>query len=253
VVVLLLVAGGMQAARAFLDINFRKMALPLVRSLDLLDQGRLLPEYVPHRIQPPLLTHEAVVNLGTEEYLNWNLTDLRRERDDPTALAALLITYHTGGPGLVPHYPEECLAASGMVRKGREVVEIEILGPGGVEQTIPVKILTFELPRRGGLGTVGGSSEGRRLVVAYFFLVNGRYATTRTEVRRAVSNLWDRYAYYSKIEISFSDDSRRRLADQEQAVAATKRLLGKLMPILWEDHYQDWEAIKSGTPPVISD
>jgi hypothetical protein len=253
VTVLLLVAVGMQAASGMLGTYFRKAPLPLKRSLDLLDQSKLRPEYVPHRKQPELLTHDALENLGTEEYLHWNLTDQRREHGDPTAVAGLLITYHTGGPGLVPHYPEECLAASGMKLKERENVEIRAPGPDGVEQAIPVKVLEFELPQRGASYDRNGSSERRRLVVAYFFLANGRYATTRTEVRRAVSNLRDRYAYYSKIEISFSDDSFQRFADREQTVAATARLLQKLMPILWEDHYQDWTAIKSGVPPVVAD
>ena len=253
VAILLLVAVGMQAASGILGTYFRKAPLPLKRSLDLLDQSKLRPEYAPHRIQPAPLSHEAVVNLGTEEYLNWNLTDQRCERGDPTEMARLLITYHTGGPGLVPHRPKECHAAGGEELVNETLIEVSVRDCDDVEHTFPVSVLEFELPRRRAAGVPGGSSEPQRLVVAYFFYVNGRYVTTRTSVRRAVSNLWDRFAYYSKIEISFSDDSFRRFPDREQAVAATERLLQRLMPILWEDHYQDWEAIESGAPPVILD
>ena len=252
VAILLLVAVGMQSAKGILGTYFRKAALPLRRSFDLLDRRKLEPEYATHWKQPALLTPEAVENLGTKEYLHWRLTDCSREPGDPTAVVGLLITYHTGGPGLVPHYPEECLAASGMTLKQSAEVEIAVPGPHDAEQKVPLRVLAFELPRRGAI-YARGASDGRRLVVAYFFLVNGRYATTRTEVRRGVSNPWERFAYYSKIEVSFSDDSLQRFPDQEQAVAATDRLLDKLMPILWEDHYQDWEAIKSGAPPVILD
>jgi hypothetical protein len=89
-------------------------------------------------------------------------------------------------------------------------------------------------------------SGGQRLVVAYFFYTNGRYVTSRTGVRRAVANLWDRHAYYSKIELSFSGDKLRELANQEETIDATRRLLRKIMPILWVDHYRDWSALKEG-------
>lgn len=251
--ILLAVAGGMQATSGVLGTYFRKAALPLKRPLDALAQAKLLPEYAPHRDQPKLLTREAIENLGTQDYLQWNLTDRRREPDDPTAVARLFVTYHTGGPGLVPHNPKECYAAAGQELMNDTLIEVSVPGPDGVEHTFPVSVLEFGFPSQRTMQMQGGSSGNPRLVVAYFFYVNGRYVTTRTSVRRAVSNLWDRYSYYSKIEISFSDDSFQRLPDRDEAVAATRRLLRKLMPILWEDHYQDWEAIKNGAPPVILD
>lgn len=251
VATLLVFAGGMQLAAGLLKTYFRKAALPLKQPLDALDQARLLPEYAPHRMQPKLLSPEEIANLGTDEYLLWNLTDLRQTPDDPTRVARLFITYHTGGPGLVPHNPKECLAAAGMTLKNETLIQASAPGPDGTEQTFPVSVLEFELPRRRTMQMQSGSSEDPRLVVAYFFYVNGRYVTTRTSVRRAVSNLWDRYSYYSKIEVSFNDDAFVELPNREKTVAATRRLLQKLMPILWEDHYQDWEAIQNGTPPVI--
>jgi hypothetical protein len=251
VAILLVVAVSMQATSGFLGTHFRKAALPLKRPLDLLDQSKLLPEYAPHRYQPELLSREAVDNLGTEEYLNWNLADRLCADGDPTAVARLLVTYHTGGPGLVPHRPQECLSAAGMTLRDETRVEITVPGDAGVPQAIPVSVLEFELPRRRRAGPLGEARDDARLIVAYFFYVNGRYVTTRTSVRRAVSNPWDRYAYYSKVEVSFGDDAFERFADEEQTIEATARLLRKLMPILWDDHYQDWEAIKSGVPPVI--
>jgi len=249
--ILLAVAGSMQATSGVLGTYFRKAALPLKRPLDALDQSKLRPEYVPHRDQPKLLTHEAIENLGTEEYLQWNLTDRRRGPNDPTAVARLFVTYHTGGPGLVPHRPKECHAAAGQELMNETLIEVSVPDSDGVEHTFPVSVLEFGFPSQGITQMQGGSSDNPHLIVAYFFYVNGRYVTTRTSVRRAVSNLWDRYSYYSKIEISFNDDSFQRLPGRDEAVAATRRLLRKLMPILWEDHYQDWEAIKNGAPPVI--
>jgi hypothetical protein len=251
VAILLLTAVGMQLVAGISDGHFRKSALPLKRPLDALDQAKLLPEYKPYRVQPPPLEPELIENLGTEEYLQWNLVDQQCDRADPTALVQLFITYHTGQPDLVPHNPEQCRAAAGMSLVGRGAMEVSVPGADGVEHTIPVSVLEFELPRREGLVARGGVGGGQRQFVAYFFYTNGRYVTSRTGVRLAVSNLWDRYAYYSKIEVSFSDPTLREFASREQTEAATRRLLPKLMPILWEDHYQSWEAIKHGTPPVI--
>lgn len=251
VAILLLTAVGMQLAAGVSDGYFRKSALPLKRPLDALDQAKLLPEYKPHRVQLPPLEPELIENLGTEEYLQWNLVDQQCDPSDPTALVQLFITYHTGQPELVPHNPEQCRAAAGMSLVGRGGIEVSVPGADGAEQKIPVSVLEFELPRRRGLVAPGGARGGQRQFVAYFFYTNGRCVTSRTGVRLAVSNLWDRYAYYSKIEVSFSDHTLREFANREQTVAATRRLLRKLMPILWEDHYQSWEAIKNGTPPVI--
>ena len=86
----------------------------------------------------------------------------------------------------------------------------------------------------------------------YFFYANGRYVTTRSAVRLAIHDPADRYAFYMKLELSFTDASGRRMATEDQTVAAARRLLEKLMPILWRDHLPDWEALKqaAGGPPA---
>jgi len=248
---LLVAAATMQSVAAYFEVTFRKQAVPLKLPLDMIDQRKLLPDYRPHRFQFPALGEELVANLGTDQYLQWNLTDQRRSREDPTSLTRLFITYHTGRPDPVPHYPKECLAASGMVLRDESEIKVTVPRPDGVEVVIPVSILEFELPGGGNaaLGEPGGKQQ--RLVVGFFFYANGRYVTSREAVRLAVANLTDRYAYYSKIEVSFSDDDGRVLPDRDQAIEATRRLLHKLMPILWEDHYQDWEALERGDAPVV--
>ena len=238
----------MQLVAAFGGAYLRKSALPLKRSLGELDPARLLPEYRPNRVQPPPLSEELIENLGTREYLQLNLVDQERNRSDPTALAHVFITYHTGQPDPVPHNPEECRSAAGMIKRSGTNIEVSVPGPDGREQVIPVSVLEFELPKQ----EVQLSRNGRvaHQFVAYFFYANGHYATTRTGVRFAISNIWDRYAYYSKIEVSFSGVDGREYADRQQTIDATRRLLRKLMPILWEDHYQAWEAIEQGASPV---
>jgi len=251
VAILLAAAVSMQSVAGLLGGYFRKAAVPLKRPLDALDQGKLLPEYSPHRRQPEPLSPETVENLGTEEYLLWNLRDWQRTPADPTAVAGLFVTYYTGQPDMVPHNPKECLHAAGLTLRKEGRIEVSVPGPHGASVNIPVSVLEFDLPQRGGTLLGGGLADAPRLVVAYFFYANGRYVTSRTGVRTAVANLWDRHAYYSKIELSFTDDGFGKLPDRAAVEGASRRLLRKLMPILWEDHYQDWEALKSGTPPVV--
>jgi len=252
--VLLLAAVSMQSVARMLGGHFRKAAVPLKRPLDELNQSKLLPEYEPHRIQPKPLSEEELANLGAQDYLQWYLRDRERPPDDPQSRVLLFITYHTGEPDAVPHNPRECHAAGGMSLRDETLVELQVPGPDGAEVTIPVSVLEFELPGSERLMFLRPDSVvAPRRVVSYFFYANGRFTTTRTGVRRAVANLWDRYAYYCKLELTFSDDSGRVLADRRQTIAATRRLLRKLMPILWEDHFQDWEALRQGAAPVIAD
>ena len=245
---LLSAALGMQIAAGVLEGYFRKLPLPLKRPLHRLDVLRLAPEYVMYQVQPNPISPEMIENLGTEEYLQWNLTDTRVDPQDTTALARLFITYDTGGLTMVPHRPQECMSAGGMILKNEQVAEVTVADSHGRSYAIPIDVLEFEVPPRE-LQLIPTGGNDARMFVAYFFYTNGQYVTSRTQVRNAITNFTDKYAYFSKIELSFSDEQLRS-ADREQTLAATQRLLGKIMPILWDDHYQDWEAIRSGATPA---
>lgn len=248
VAVLLATAGGMQVAAGVLEGYFRKLPLPLKKPLHLLDVNRLGPEYILYRMQPSPLSPEMIETLGTEEYLQWNLTDTQSDPGSPTSLARLFITYHTGGMTMVPHRPQECMSAAGMIFREGGIAQFTVPDASGQSWTIPVDVLEFEVPPRDLQIIPTGAGPGR-MYVAYFFFTNGKYVTSRTEVRNAISTFKDKYAYYSKIEVSFSDEQMRS-ADRKQTEEATLRLLRKIMPILWADHYQDWEAIRNGAAPA---
>jgi hypothetical protein len=252
VALLLVAAAGMQISAGVLQGYFQKMPLPLKRPLHLLDVARLAPQYVLHRNQPAPLSPEMIDTLGTEEYIQWNLVDRQVDRDAPTAVARLFVTYHTGGLTMVPHRPQECMSAAGMILRNEEVVQVTVQDSHGRPLVIPLDVLEFEVPPRElQLGATGDNAA--RMYVAYFFFSNGKYMTSRTQVRAAISNFTDKYAYYSKIELSFNDDNFRRMADRNETVEAAGRLLQKVMPVLWDDHYQDWDAILTGAAPAASE
>ena len=55
------------------------------------------------------------------------------------------------------------------------------------------------------------SGEGADIAtVAYFFHVNGGYATTRNGVRATMLNPRLRYAYYAKVEVTFLSENSGR-------------------------------------------
>ena len=236
---LIVSAATMQILAAKMRWFLNKEALPLKKPLSLLDQSKLLPDYRLAAIQPPPLEEDLIENLGTREYLNWYLEDRRRSPNDPTFLARLFITYYTGKPNLVPHNPKECLAAGGWALVGERIERFVLPGPDDGVVRIPVSVLEFEPPARGSVFDTGGS-DVPKLTVVYFFYANGKYVTSRSGVRMAIYDPRDRYAFYMKIELSFTDASGRRMPDVRQTTEAARRLLARLMPILWRDHLPDW-------------
>jgi hypothetical protein len=222
-----------------LEAHLRKLPIPLRRPLHQLDLQSLAPDYALHPIQPEPLSQIVLEALGTTHYLNWRLIDRRAAPSDPARMARLFITYYTGQPDPVPHHPRECLQAGGWTFVSEDSTTVHVPRSDGEVVDIPLAVLQFAPPR-------GGE---QRLTVIYFFYANGQYMTGRNAVRLALSNLADRYAYYSKIEISFSSENGRRLADSQTSQVAAAHLLRRLMPVLWRDHYPDWEAIQRGQTP----
>jgi hypothetical protein len=243
---LLISAATMDVLARRFQLYFQKQPVPLKRPLAVMDQSKLLPQYRLHTRQPEALSEDAVESLGTREYLSWTVVDLDRQRDDPACVAHLLVSYYTGKPNLVPHVPEECLQAAGAALVGvPRTVRIPVPGVGAPDGRVPVRVCDFESvgPDRASLPGVAGQVDTFK--VLYFFYVNGEYKTTRDEVRLRLSNLFDRYAYYTKVEVRFTDYSFQQRASEEASIAALGKLLRKIMPVLLEDHLVDWEALNS--------
>lgn len=249
--ILICAAIGLQASASALGAYFRKESLPTRKPLNFFDASRLGLRYALAPDQPLPLPHDLVENLGTENYIQLALIDRDVSPNDATYLAQVFVSYYTGKPDMVPHNPKECMRAGGWLLKGESLISAEVDAPGAKRVSIPVSVLQFEPPQTSKM-MFSLAPANTQHTVMYFFYTNGGYVTTRNEVRWKVANLGDRYAYYSKIEISFSDKNGRP-ASRDQAVAAVTPLLQAIMPVLWQDHYQDWDAIKSGQAPGKSE
>jgi len=242
VAILLISAAGMQALAAWFEGYFQKMPLPLRKPLWELDVSKLGPEYRLHEVQPHPLPKEEIENLGTEELLHWFIIDETKSPGDPARVARVFVTYFTGKPDMVPHEPRECWVAGGYALVGVDRTTVPIELPDGRKHEIGVEVLDFEKQARA--ATLDGPPP--RQTVLFFFWANGKFVTTRNGVRFAVMNLKHRYAFYTKVEVTFMNEPGTASPDREAAKKAVQPLLQKLVPVLMTDHYQDWDAITAG-------
>ena len=225
------------------DVYLRKEAVPLQRSLRDFDFRRLAPEYERHPVVPQPISSDMLQTLGTDEYADLRLVRTDLPPEDRTSMAIVFINYFTGKPDLVPHVPDECMVAGGFDRVGvRYTAKVHATGIGAENDEAPVRVIQFS--SRGGV--TPGANPTTPLTVMYFFHCNNQYAATRTGVRRVLGRLFDRYAYYAKIEVRFVSRAGEP-ATLEESLAAIGPLMQKLMPVLFEDHFADWEALTAGT------
>lgn len=233
--VLLLSAVTMQSLAAILGNYFRKMPVELKKPLALLDMSRLAPHYRRHPTILRPLSEEMLNAVGCQDYLQFLLVSNAADAATPGSTARVFITYFTGQPDMVPHVPDECLVAGGFDTTGARTVQVPVPKNVSANGKLSIRIVS----------AVPSAQHGDRTEqqAAYFFICNNKYATTRNEVRVLQGNLFDRYSYYAKIELLFLNYNLSALADFDQTVEALGPLLGKLMPVLLEDHFADWEAL----------
>lgn len=225
-------AAGLDIAAKALGVRFRKQAVPLRRSLsDPLLKERMLPRY--KFLSARSLSPDMVEALGTSEYIEWTFLDTTVENPmKPLAAATVFVTYYTGTPDQVPHVPDVCYLGEGYTSMKTENIEFTIPALGEPGEKVPLRALTFK--KAATLRTLSPT-------VCYLFSVNGRFLATRSDVRLALSNPFDRQAYFCKIEIRFGrgfDDPPR-----EKVIEAAKDFLTTLLPILVNEYFQQGQEI----------
>ena len=236
VLVLGICAGSMKAGGKWLQWHFRKFPAPLRKSLDELDESQLRPYVVVKKSK--IDNEEVEQELGTEEYIQWQLEDTEAAEDDPARFAYIFVTYYTGNPDKVPHVPDWCYVGSGGEVTSKKNTTIHVANCGLAEEgeELEVRVLEIMLP--------GEFMSRRKQIVTYFFAVNGRYECTRTRVRQIQNNWRDRHAYFSKVEITFWG---KRALSAEASLSAAEKLSRKLIPILWSQHWPDWSAFEGSS------
>jgi len=219
-------AASLKLTTEALGVRFRKQAVPLRRPLsDPSLKELMLPRY--KFLQAISIPPESEEALGTKDYIMWRFRDTTIEkRNRPLSVVTVFVTYYTGAPDQVPHVPDVCYQGEGYVQKEAGTTEFSIPALGKLGEHVPLRTLTFERAE-----TLRASNP----TVSYLFFVNGRFKATRSDVRLALSNPFDREAYFSKIEIRFGRGGND--PPRDKAIKATGEVLSTLLPILVNRHY----------------
>jgi hypothetical protein len=212
-----------------------KKAIPLQKPLEEMDDKALTPYVL--KEQSRIESREVLESLGTEAYLQWMLEDVEAEKNSPTRFCSLFITYYTGTPDMVPHVPDECYAGGGNTPLGKKTLTADL-------SSIGRKDLEFQYIR---FSQVSDSlmRGDVQFSVQYFFHANGKYCKDRTETRLLLGSNWfSPYSYFCKVEWKFYgiDSFGVIYPEEDQTLRASSRLLEKLLPVLEDEHWPDWEA-----------
>ena len=224
-----------------LGIQLTKLAIPLKKPFDQMDEALLAPYRVINKSE--IRNRDVIESLGTEEYIQWIIEDTQVEENSPVRFCSVFITYYTGNPDQVPHVPEECYAGGGNQIVSRESVKANI-------NYLPTDCP--ELPDKINIRYLVFSSSGSDVwsanieyPVLYFFKVNGEYAPGRTETRKVMgANFFGKYSYFSKVEWKFFGSGRGKMSyptKKESVFVASEKLLSVLLPVMEREHWPEWE------------
>jgi hypothetical protein len=207
------------------------------------------------------LTEEMVEELGTSDYLN--RTYIREDKPEWPAVQ-LHLAYYTGLIDPVPHIPERCNVAAGLVSQGQatthaldidrtEWAEDELLN---LHRSEPYPVVSVRNPitgRRESIRMPLGDLEIRvtdfalpeqpdlRVIAGYFFIANGGVTSTPEGVKLLSFRLTEKYAYYCKVQFTVAGDQDELTLERFVAVASdfTEALLPELMRCL-----PDWSEVE---------
>lgn len=207
--------------------NFKrqKVALPLRRGFEDLDQTSLAPYRVVKKIE---LSPEIVEALGTEQYGYWILQDDSVSDNDPLRHAKLSVTFYSASTQMVLHTPDVCALGSGYKQAQpheNQTIDVPNLGP--VPVTVPIRVCTFIKTAIFG---------GKKHSVVYTFHCNGRFVASANRVRLMINDPRNTHAYFSKVEVGF------RNADRATTVRGARKLFSRALPVLMRDHWPDFDA-----------
>lgn len=227
--ILAIAGGGMSVAIKSFGIYLKKDPWPLKKTLDLLDEKGLAPYKVVSKGK--IESEDVVESLGTEDYIQWVLEDLNAPADSAVRYCSLFITYYEL-PDRVPHVPEECYMGSGFQRLASDSVTFEL----GIRK-IPARYLVFT--------SIGSDywKKSTKFSILYFFRANGDYVNSREDVRLVLNeNIRGKHSYFSKVEWKFFNTGLvgrqgSVYPTKEEAVTASQKLLGVILPILEKEHW----------------
>ncbi len=266
VLLVTLVAGGLglRTAMTALDVYLKKE--PVLLRADLGSLPTTLGSW--KKVGEDQVMDAAMVeSLGTDRYLTRSYA---RDGNPAEGVISLHIAYYTGMIDTVPHIPERCWGAGGLVQRGDTVtMPLAIAGLGeptadapenrATGLRYPMATVTDPVTRRsepvalpvGEMSmtlTTFQDPKASRLVQfgGYFFIANGRCTPSTFGVRALAFNLTDRYAYYCKVQLSGRYPEGDPPAS-ERFRADSEDFLSQLLPHLMR-RLPDWPSVERAGP-----
>lgn len=210
-------AVAFRAVVAQLNVYLQKEAVPLRESLDSLPVVLGAWERTGDDLR---YGSDIETELGTKQYL---LRTYEREVGGRVQRVQLHIAYYTGLIDTVPHVPERCWGAAGLImtRQPHEVkldVDAAAWAPSDIlnkATNLPYPMATVRDPvtRKEQVvylpvgdweaSVTEFQEEGdprHRIAGGYFFIANGRMTDSPYQVRNLAFDLTDRFAYYCKVQ-----------------------------------------------------
>jgi hypothetical protein len=260
--VALLVGGlGFRVAMAQLQAFLRKEAVPLREPLDRIPVSLGRWKQVG---KDSVFSDALVEELGTRNYVDRMYA---LDGDPAKGVMQVHVAYYTGMIDTVPHIPERCWNANGMVMLGQpEVRPIDVdrsgwdlvggptradgetrypmaevrdsvtrkvskvaMPPGELRMTVT----TFQDPRVPNATFLGG----------YLFIANGDSTPSALDVRNLSFKLTDRFAYYCKIQFS-----ARLPGPAEKVAPEFDRMTSELVQVLLPNLMRclpDWPSVEA--------
>ncbi|MCE9619869.1 MAG: EpsI family protein [Planctomycetes bacterium] len=261
---------GFRVAMMELKVFLQKEPVPLRLPLD--ELPGTLGEW--KQVGKDALFSDAVIEeLGTKNFLDRTYV----YRGDPAkGMLQVHVAYYTGMIDTVPHIPERCWGANGMVIQGQPEFRKQKVddsawdytsGPirpesgarypqATVKEPVTKKNVTVNLPLGDITMTASCFQDPRQpeftLIGAYFFIANGSITPSAMAVRNLSFKLTDRYAYYCKVQFSY------RVREQpDKAVVMFDQLAGDLLQSLLPQLMRslpDWSLLENqeSPPPIAS-
>jgi hypothetical protein len=248
VLLLLLAATGMRVSVRYLKLHIRKEPVPMrmkftdampavvgdwVRAADKTQSPEILTELAAQDwlfcsyVNAAALgrsAQELAKQFATMSYEEQEKKLIEYQRERPTAVLSLALTYYTGKVDAVDHIAERCYHGGGFEQVGDAEDKQWLIG----DRVMDVRFLTFERKI---------ANTPVRRDVAYFFQVNGSYVGNQWAVRAALQNLFARYGYYAKVELATIGN------DSAASAEAMRKFLTAALPRI-ENALPDWKQYK---------
>jgi len=242
---------GQSAVLAATEAVLIKEAVPLRTKLYLLPREVGLWEQVGTDEQ---LGDDIVEELGTRDYVSRTYRDTSQPTNTPGSLVRLHVAYYTGTPDTVPHVPDRCFVAGGLVPVNLTTHDLDVTSSdyqpvdGGWMTQTRVKPGEAFIPSNPITSTVftftRADNADSASNVLYFFAANGRYLHTPELVRLQGFDPRDRYAYFCKIEVGVPG-----VGDRAEAGRIAEKFLSRMLPEVMAC-LPDWREVQAGRYPA---